>query len=169
VAARSQLPDDPLLVAVIIGALVGVAVLAAGATAWGIVILAVAGGLYLLRVEVQRRTGRTDVDGLRRHADVTRRAWGVRSRGQLAVFRARRHLADLEVERARLVEELGEAAYRDDAAAVADGRRRVDDVLTRIAAKEAEIEALLEETQANVSGVEAAAGPPAGGGKGKEP
>ncbi len=164
-AERSRLPGDPLLVAMIVGAVVGVAVVAAGATAVGIVILAVAAGLYLLRLEVQRRTGRTDVEGLRRHADVTRRAWGVRSRGQLAVFRARGELADLEAERARLIEQLGEATYRDDATAVAEGKRRIDDVLTRIAAKETEIEALLQETQANVRRVEAGAD----GGKGKEP
>ena len=152
----------------LVGAVVGVVVLAAGATAWGIVILAVAAALYLFRVEVRRRTGRTDVDALRTQADVTRRAWGVRSRGELAVFRARRDRGELEAERARLMQALGEAAYRDDDAAVAAGKERVDDVLARLAAKEAEIEALLEETKDNVRRVESGAGPATDAGEGKE-
>jgi hypothetical protein len=169
VAEPSRLPADPLLVAMLVAAVVGVVVLAAGATAWGIVILAVAAALYLLRVEVRRRTGRTDVDALRTHADVTRRAWSVRSRGELAVFRARRDLGDLEAERARVMQALGEAAYHDDAAAVATGKEQVDDVLARLAAKETEIEALLEETKEDVRRVESGADSAADAGEGNKP
>ena len=45
----------------------------------------------------------------------------------------------------------------------------MNDVLARLAAKEAEIEALLEETKDNVRQVESGAGPATDAGEGKEP
>jgi hypothetical protein len=63
------------------------------------------------------------------------------------LFRARRELADLEAERARLFHELGAATYAGDDGAADAARAALDAVSERLQLKEDEIETLRRETE----------------------
>ena len=142
---------DPLLLAAGLVAILGVIVVAAWSAAWGIALLFAAAGLYLLRGEIERRTGRSGVEGLHAHAETMRRTVAVRSKGQMGLFRARRELADLEAERGALLRELGEATYGRDEGRADGVRARIDELVDRIRVKQDEIEGLARDTEEHVT------------------
>jgi hypothetical protein len=83
----------------------------------------------------------------------------VRGRGQVEVFRARRELAELEAERARLFLDLGRAVYEDDETGRTAARTALDGVVERIRVKEAEIAILMRETEERVRRVQGSVQP----------
>jgi hypothetical protein len=142
----------PLSVAVVALAVGGIVLLAAGLWPWGLVALLGAAVLVLL-------PSRVDAVGLRARAVAARDSVAVRGRGQVEVFRARRELADLEAERARLFLELGQAVYGDDEAGSTAARAALDGVVERVRAKEAEIATLMRETEEHVRRVQGSVQP----------
>jgi hypothetical protein len=146
-----EAPRDVLLIGAALVAVLGVVVLAAWSAAWGLVLLFAAAGLYLLRGEVERRTGKSGLGALRAHAKTTGRTLGARSKGQMGVFRARRELAELEAERGRLLRELGEAVYAGEDERAVGARAAIDEITVRIATKQGEIEGLARETEEHVT------------------
>jgi hypothetical protein len=143
-------PPDVLLLAAAAVAVLGLVVLAVWSAPWGLVLLFAAAGLYLLRAEVERRTGGTGIGAIRAHVGTSGRALTVRSKGQMSIFRARRELADLEAERSTLLRELGEAAYGHDEEGMGALRERVDGVAAAILAKEEQIDDLTKQTDEHV-------------------
>jgi hypothetical protein len=148
---RLGLPGDfpalaPLSVAAIALAVGAVILLAGGVWAWGVVALLGAAVLVLL----PGRVDRARVDDLRFRAGAARESLAVKGRGQVEVFRARRELAELEADRARLYAELGRAVYEEDKAGTEAARTALRAVVGRIEAKEAEIQTLIRETEERV-------------------
>jgi hypothetical protein len=136
-----------LSVAAVALAVVGIVLLAVGLWPWGLVALLGAAVLVLL-------PNRVDVVTIRARAAATRESFTVRGRGQVDVFRARRELADLEAERARLFLELGRAVYGEDEEGRTAARTALDGVVERTQAKEAEIATLMRETEERVRRVQ---------------
>ena len=143
-------PLAPFTVAAIALAVGGVILLAGGVWAWGVVALLGAAVLVLL----PGRVDRGHVNDLRYRAGAIRESLAVRGRGQVEVFRARRELAELEADRARLFGELGRAVYEGDKAGTKAARTALKAVVERIQAKEAEIETLIRETEERVRAVQ---------------
>jgi hypothetical protein len=141
---------DPLLLLAGGLGLAGVIVLAAGSTAWGLVVVFGAVAVVLLRGSVERRAGSRGPDGLRRYAAISGKVVTARGRGELRAFRPRRELADLELERSRLYRELGEAVHGGDEAAAEAAKSALTSLLAAIAAKQEEIEGIVLETREDV-------------------
>jgi hypothetical protein len=133
-------PDVGLLAGIAL-AVGGVLLLGAQAWLWALLALGVAAAIFLIRLEVGRRATGAAVTKLSAHRRLVR----ARSRGQLELFRLRRELAELEADRNRAYHELGRATHEGNAAAASAATARVDDVVARIRAKEAEIAAQLGE------------------------
>ncbi|HEX2504873.1 MAG TPA: zinc ribbon domain-containing protein [Gaiellaceae bacterium] len=140
----------PLTVAAIALSAGGVILLAGGVWAWGVVALLAAAVLVLLPGRVDRER----VNDVRYRFGATRQALAVRGRGQMELFRARRELAELEADRARLFGELGRAVYEDDGAGTKAARTALEAHVERIHAKEIEIETLIRETEERVRTVQ---------------
>jgi hypothetical protein len=140
----------PLTVAAIALAIGAVLLFAGGVWAWGVVALLAAAVLVLLPGRIHRR----HVNDLRFRAGAMRDSLAVKSRGQVEVFRARRELAELEADRARLYAELGRAVYEEDEAGTKAARTALDDLVERIQAKEVEIQTLIRETEERVRRVQ---------------
>jgi hypothetical protein len=134
----------------------GIVLLAAGEIAWGLVLVLAAVALVLVRRELGRQAGGGFV-GIREQVALAARQAAARSRGELSVFRARRELADLEVERGRLFRELGEAVWNGDDGAAEAIRASLSAVFEAIARKEDEIDGLVQRTQEDVARVRAEA------------
>jgi hypothetical protein len=138
-------PDLGLLAGVVIAA-AGIVLLGAQVWLWAALALAVGTAIVVLRLEAGRRA----TGAALAMASAHRRVVGARSRGQIELFRLRRELAELQAERSRAYQELGRATHEGDGAVAAGAAAQVDDVLARIAAKEAEIGALLSEMERRV-------------------
>lgn len=146
VVVRSWWPPDALLVVVLLIALGGVVLLVGGRWAWGLVVLPLAGLVFLSQREVERRSARLTLGGLRAKLSAHREVVSARSRGQLELFRARRELAELEAGRTRRFQELGRAVFEDDRAGSKAARKELSGLAERIVEKEAEIESLIKQT-----------------------
>ena len=82
-----------------------------------------------------------------------------RSRGQIGLFRARRERADLEAERIRALQKLGHAVFYEDETGIESSRATVQEVVDKIAAKEAEIQSLIDRTDERVQRAQAGVRP----------
>lgn len=143
-------PPDPLLVivaALIVGAVV---LFVAGEWAWGVVALLGAGLVFLSQREAERRAARYALVGFGARIAATRNVFAARSRGQLGLFRARRERAELELERTRAFQQLGQAVHFKDKAGTKSAKEAAADVDAKIEAKEAEINTLINEVQERV-------------------
>ena len=149
-----KLPS-PLLVLAALAGIAGIILLAGGVWAWGAVALLAAAVLYLFDRFVDRRVAARGLSDVRGRFAATRESVALRSRGQMGVFRARRELAELHIEKDRIFRELGEAVYSEDKEGMKAKRTAVDAVVGRIRDKEAEIDTLIRETEAMIQRVQA--------------
>ncbi|MGH3022066.1 MAG: hypothetical protein ACRDNI_00285 [Gaiellaceae bacterium] len=151
-------PEWGLLVVVLLTA-AGIVLLGAQAWLWGILLLLLAGGVYLVQRFTEKRASRIVMGNVRSRIAAHRELVSARSRGQIDLFRLRRELAELQAERSRGFNELGRVGYERDRAGVQAARAHLDDVTARIAAKEVELEAHLHEMRSRVRAVQAQAAP----------
>ena len=142
-------PDLSLLLGI---ALAGGGVLLVGFQVWlwGILALAAAAVVFVLRTKVARHEVGALLGTTRTRFSAHRRVVGARSHGQLELFRLRRELAELQSERSRGYHELGRATHAGEHAEADAARERLDEVSARIAEKEAEIGALVGQMQERV-------------------
>lgn len=148
-------PPDPFLVitgALFIGA---VFLFAAGIWAWGIVALLAALVVFLASRAEERRAARYALEGLGARFSASKDSITARSRGQIELFRARRERADLEGERTRALQRLGDAVFYEGESGIESSRAAVQEVVDRIATKEAEIQTLIERTEDRVQRAQA--------------
>jgi hypothetical protein len=152
-------PPDPFLV--ISGALVvgGVVLLVAAVWAWGVVALLGAAVVFLATRAEERRTAKYALAGLGARVSARRDALAARSRGQIDLFRVRREQAELEGDRTRALQQLGHAVFYDEEDGVGPARTAVQEVVDRIAAKEVEIQALIDQTEQRVQRAQAGVRP----------
>jgi hypothetical protein len=153
--ARRWWPPDPFLLVVILVAVGGIILLAGGTWAWGLVVLLFAGILFLSQREAERRAAQRAWGNVRARFSATRDVVAARSRGQLDLFRARRERAELEAERARGFQQLGQAVFYDDKAGIKAARAALETTAERIAEKEAEIDTLLRDMEHRVQRAQA--------------
>jgi hypothetical protein len=151
--------SEPVLLAAAAALAVGVLLAMRGEWAWALVAVLVAAVAVLSLERLSGRTRSHPAVGLRARAAAAREALAARSREQLELFRARRELTVLEGDQDELLRVLGRAVYDEDDAALSPARRALDDVVARIAAKEAEIEAFKRETEERVGAAQASARP----------
>jgi hypothetical protein len=152
-------PLDPFVLLAVLVALGGIALLAGRVWAWGVAVLLVAALVLLARRKLGRPHGRRALLDARLRAQAVGEALAVRSRGQVELFRARRDLAELDVERNRRLRDLGQAVFDDDETGMKGARAAVEAVVDRIREKEAEIQALIRSTEERVRRAHAAARP----------
>jgi hypothetical protein len=133
----------------------GIILLAGAVWAWGVVALLGAAVLFLFDQFVDRRVAARGLADLRGRLVATRESVALRSRGQMGVFRARRELAELHIEKDRIFRQLGEAVYSENEKGMKAARTAVDAVVGRIRDKEAEIETLIRETEVLIQRVQA--------------
>jgi hypothetical protein len=157
-SARLWPPDPYLLIA---GALTvgAVFLLVAGQWAWGCVALLGAAVVFLATRESERRAAGHALKGLHARFSARRDAVAARSRGQIGLFRARRERAELEAERARALQRLGQAVFYEDRATTKEARGAVQEIADRIEAKESEIKALIDATDERVQRAQAGVRP----------
>jgi zinc-ribbon domain len=141
---RRLWPPDPLLLVSALVALGGVILLVGGELAWGLVVLLLAGLVFLSQREVERRAAQDTLAGLRERLSAQRDVVTARSRGQLELFRARRELAELESERTRRFGELGRAVFEEDESGKEAARNSLTALGERIEGKESEIAGLIQ-------------------------
>lgn len=146
----------PVLIAAVVLAAVGVILVAAGIWLWGVLALAVALAVFVLRLEAGRRGTGAALALLSAHGRVA----GARSHGQLGLFRLRRELAELQAERNAAHQALGRATHAGEAAAAREATAQVDAVTARIEAKEAAIAALQSERHERVRRAQRGEAPP---------
>lgn len=154
---RWRLPPARILTPALAAA-VGIVMLLAGATAWGLVLLLSAGVLFLAWWELRRRASSGAPDDLGARFSARREVWAARSRGQLGLFRTRRELAELEAERGRFYHDLGRAVFERDQATSDAARARLEELAELIRAKEAEIQAHFKRIDEQVRRAQAGAG-----------
>jgi hypothetical protein len=142
-------PDLALLAGLVLAGL-GAALLAFELWLWAALALGAAALVFLLRWSAGRRGAGAVLGATRTRLGTHRRVVGARSRGQLELFRLRRELAELKTECSRAYEDLGRATHAGDAAAASAATERVDDLDARIQAREAEIAALVAEMRKRV-------------------
>jgi hypothetical protein len=157
--ARKWWPPQPLTIIVVLLAAGGIALLAGGEWAWGLVVLLAAGVVFLSQREAERRAARYALAGFRARFLASREAWSARSRGQLEIFRARRELAELEAERARALHQLGYAVFEGDKEGTKSAKAAVAAVVERTGEKEAEIDTLIRHTEERVQRAQAGVKP----------
>lgn len=164
---RRLWPPDPLLLIVALIGVGGIILLIGGRWEWGLVVLLLAGLVFLSQREVERRAARATLASLRERFSAHRDVLTARSRGQLELFRARRELAELEAQRARGYQDLGRVVFEEDDAGTEASRGALDALVERIRGKETEIQALVEQidervrrAQAGVQPTEKMAQPP---------
>jgi hypothetical protein len=148
-------PPSPLLVVALLVGIGGIILLAGSVWAWGVVALLAAAVLILFDGLVDRSAAVRVLADARGRAAATRESVALKSRGQMAVFRARRELAELHIDKDRLFRQLGEAVYSEDEEGMKAARTAVDAVGERIRDKEAEIETLIRETESLIQRVQA--------------
>jgi hypothetical protein len=147
-------PDLGLVAGVVVAG-VGVVLVGVQVWLWGILALMLGLALAVLRLEPGRRAAGSALA----KASSQRRVVGARSRGQLDLFRLRRELAELEAERSSAYQQLGRAAHEGDEAAAGRATGEVDDLSSRIGAKEAEIAAHQREMEQRVRRAQAETSP----------
>ena len=148
-------PPDPFLIisgALVVGAIV---LLVAAQWAWGIVALLGAVVVFLATRADERRAAKYALGGVAARFSASRDSIAARSRGQIDLFRARRERAELEGERTHALQRLGGAVFYGDRAGTKDAKAAAQDVVDRIAAKEAEIQALVARTEERVQRAQA--------------
>jgi hypothetical protein len=152
-------PPDPFLVitgALVIGAIV---LLVAGVWAWGVVALLAAVVVFLASRAEERRRARYALGSLTARFSASRDSIAARSRGQIDLFRARRERAELESERTRALQGLGHSVFYEGETGIESSRAAVQEVVDKIVAKEAEIQALIERTDERVQRAQAGVRP----------
>jgi hypothetical protein len=159
VRVHRRWPPDPLMVVVALVAVGAIILLAGGVWAWGLVALLGAGILFLSQREAERRAAKYALAGVRERFLATRSALAARSRGQVELFRARRERAELEAERSRALHQLGHSVFYGDKAGTKSTKAAVRAVVDRIQEKEAEIEALIRQTDERVQRAQAGVKP----------
>ena len=156
---RRRWPPEAFHVVVALVAVGGIILLAGGAWAWGLVVLLLAALLFLSQREAERRAAQRAWGNFRARFSATREAVAARSRGQLELFRARRERAELEAERTRGFQRLGQAVFYGDK----DGRKAARDelgsVAEQITEKEAEIATMVKEIDRRVQQAQAGGSP----------
>jgi hypothetical protein len=152
-------PPDPVIIVIALVAIGGIILLGGRVWAWGLVVLLVAGLLFLSQREAERRAAKYALFGVRERFLASRAAFAAHSRGQLDLFRARRNRAELEAERGRALHQLGYAVFYKDKTGTKSARTAVESVVERISEKEAEIEALIRQTGERVQRAQAAVKP----------
>ena len=140
-------PPSPLLLIAVLVGIGGIILLAGAVWAWGVVALLAAVVLLLFDHVVDRSAAVRVLADARGRVSATRESVALKSRGQMGVFRARRELAELHIEKDRILRQLGEAVYSEDETGMNAARTAVDAVVTRIQEKEAEIGTLIRETE----------------------
>lgn len=148
-------PPSPLLAIAMLVGIGGIILLAGAVWAWGVVALLGAAVLFLFDQFVDRRVAARGLADLRGRLVATRESVALRSRSQMGVFRARRELAELHIEKDRIFRQLGEAVYSENEKGMKAARTAVDAVVGRIRDKEAEIETLIRETEVLIQRVQA--------------
>ena len=148
-------PDLGLLAGLVL-AIGGVALLAVQAWLWALLALGLAAAVFLLRIEASRRATGAAVGRLSAHRRVVR----ARSRGQLELFRLRRELAELQAERSRAYQDLGRATHEGDSDKASAASAQVDDVAARINTIEADIGRLVRAMEQRVRQAHAEAAAP---------
>ena len=128
---------------------------AAGVWAWGIVALLAAAVVFLASRAEERRAARYALGGLGARFSASKDSITARSRGQIDLFRARRERADLEGERTRALQKFGYAVFYEDESGIESSRAAVQEVADKIAAKEAEIQSLIDRTEERVQRAQA--------------
>lgn len=151
----SLTPPSPLLAIAMLVGIGGIILLAGAVWAWGVVALLGAAVLFLFDQFVDRRVAARGLADLRGRLVATRESVALRSRGQMGVFRARRELAELHIEKDRIFRQFGEAVYSENERGMKAARTAVDAVVGRIRDKEAEIETLIRETEVLIQRVQA--------------
>lgn len=146
---------SPLLVIAALVAIGGIILLAGAVWAWGAVAVLAGAVLFLFDQFVDRRIAAQGLADLRGRFAATRDSVALKSRSQMGVFRARRELAELHIEKDRIFRQLGEAVYSEEKVGTKAARTAVDAVVGRIRDKEAEIETLIRETEAMIQRVQA--------------
>ena len=152
-------PPDPFLLisgALVVGAIV---LLVGGVWAWGVVALLAAALVFLATRAEERRAVKYALGGLGARFSASRDSFAARSRGQIDLFRGRRERAELEGDRNRALLLLGRAVFEQDETGIESARVAVHEVVDTIAAKEAEIEALIERTEQRVQRAQAGVRP----------
>jgi outer membrane biosynthesis protein TonB len=152
-------PPDPFLLisgALVVGAIV---LLVGGVWAWGVVALLAAALVFLATRAEERRAAKYALGGLGARFSASRDSFAARSRGQIDLFRGRRERAELEGDRNRALLLLGRAVFEQDETGIESARAAVQEVVDTIAAKEAEIEALIERTEQRVQRAQAGVRP----------
>jgi hypothetical protein len=154
-ASHRLWPPDPFIV--ISGSLVlGAIVLFVGQIwAWGVVALLAAVVVFLGARTEERRAARYALGSLGARFSAGRVSITARSRGQIDLFRVRRDRAELEGERTRALQRLGHAAFYEDEKGVESAREGVQEVVDKIAARNAEVQALIERTEERVQRAQA--------------
>jgi hypothetical protein len=143
-------PPDPFLIitgALLIGAIV---LLVAGVWAWGVVALLAAVVVFLASRAEERRQAKYVLGALGARFSASRDSIAARSRGQIDLFRVRRERAELESERTRAMQRLGHSVFYEDETGIESSKAAVQEVVDTIAAKEAEIQALMDRTEERV-------------------
>jgi hypothetical protein len=148
-------PPSPLLLIAVLVGIGGIILLAGAVWAWGVVALLAAAVLLLFDGFVDRSAAVRMLADTRGRVSATRESVALKSRGQMGVFRARRELAELHIEKDRIFRQLGEAVYSEDEKGMKAARTAVDAVVGRIRDKEAEIETLIRETEVLIQRVQA--------------
>lgn len=148
---------DPGFLAGVALAGVGIVLVGLQVWLWGVVALVLGAIVLLLSTPTGRREAGRAAGLARARATFHGRVVGARSRGQVELFRLRRELAELESERSSAYQELGRATHVGDEAAAAAAGIRLDELLPRIAAKEAEAAALVGEMEERVRQAQAKA------------
>ncbi|HEY7003589.1 MAG TPA: hypothetical protein VH281_04855 [Gaiellaceae bacterium] len=133
--------------AIVVGAIV---LLVAGQWAWGIVALLGAAVVFLATRTEERRAASHAVRRLGARLTASRESFAARSRGHVDLFRARRERAELEGEKTRVFQALGAAVFYQDRAGTKSAKAAAREVVDRTTAKEAEIQALITQTEERV-------------------
>lgn len=152
-------PRDALLVTAGVLGATGIVLLGAQLWLWAALALILTAIVLLLRWEAGRRHAGGALGGAWSRLSTHRELVSARSRGQIDLFRLRRELAELQAERSRGFHELGRATHMGDETASAEARARLDEVSARIAAKDGEIGALIEEMEERVRRVQSQVAP----------
>jgi hypothetical protein len=142
-------PDLWLFAGLVLAGL-GAALLAFELWLWAVLALVLAAIVFVLRWSAGRRHAAAAFGATRTRLGTHRRVVGARSKGQLELFRLRRELAELKTECSRAYEDLGRATHAGDTDAASAATERVDEVGTRIRAREDEIAAHVAEMKKRV-------------------
>lgn len=155
---RLRRPLDPLLLLSVLACAAAVFLLVYGKWGWGVSLLLVSALVLLLRADLGQAEEKLTVAGVSSRLALLGRVMALRSRGELALFAARREFAELEAERARLFRELGQAVFEEDESGTKAARQALGAVIQRLGEKETEITALVRATAERIQHAQGEAG-----------